>query len=169
MGLSLFIHIFRPGREASRPGLNMPKLAIFVAMNMCRFLLPVFFLWPLAAHCQDKSDYDRAMGRFQAYYNKGQKDSLARFFPGKYEENKAFFTARLLSDLKELYGKLNSFRFMGLEPEDSLWLYRGEYSNATHMMGIRMDAQKKTTIFLMHTTTPYADSLLFAAEKQELR
>ncbi len=98
------------------------------------FALLVFLL-PLAVAAQTKIHYEKAMSKFQKFYNKGQGDSINAMFGHIPDDMK--FSRRLWTDdtnaerLKE-YGKLKSFKFIGIDESDpeKVYVFKTIFSKA---------------------------------------
>ena len=86
-----------------------------------KFLVLLVFLLPLAVAGQSKNDYDNAMAKFQKFYNAGQGDSINAMYGHGWDEMKLTKTmwtnAKAAECLKE-YGKLKSFKFIGIDESD---------------------------------------------------
>lgn len=91
-----------------------------------KYFALLLFLLPLAVAGQSKTDYEKAMARFQTFYNAGRGDGINAMFGHAWDEmklRKALWTnADAAESLKE-YGKLKSFKFIGIDESDPNKVY----------------------------------------------
>ncbi|MFN8251923.1 MAG: hypothetical protein U0V75_08560 [Ferruginibacter sp.] len=91
------------------------------AIPILLFLLPLFTLG------QSRSNQATAnMKLFQQYYNAGQGDSINAMFGYHWDEAKKFkpiWTKKDAAEMLEKFGKLESFRFIGIDQTDPQKVY----------------------------------------------
>src|SRR5690349_15742438 len=94
-------------------------------MKSIAFLI---FLLPLFVTGQTKNDYERAMSKFQRFYNAGQGDSITAMF---YYPESVWTKESNALRLKE-YGSLKSFKFIGIDTldPDTVWVFKTLFSKA---------------------------------------
>ena len=128
---------------------------------MNRTILLALFLLPLTCFSQSKKDYRHALATFMKYYNEGQADSICNMYSDSWgAQKKTLFTKQDIESLQARYGTMVSYKYMAMEPDDSVMLFKGEFTKSTHMIGISLDGEKKMETFRFHTSSPFIDSLL---------
>lgn len=86
----------------------------------------VIFLLPLAVAGQSKKDYESAMTKFQTFYNAGLGDSINAMFgykQGEPKPTKPLWTNETNASALKEFGKLNSFRYIGVDKSDTYNVY----------------------------------------------
>ena len=86
-----------------------------------KLLVLLAFLMPLAMAAQTADSYQQAMEKFQRFYNAGQGDSINAMYGREWDETKstkAIWTNEKAADLLKEYGKLKSFKFVGVDKSD---------------------------------------------------
>ncbi len=106
------------------------------------------------------ADYEQAMGRFRIFYNGQQADSVACLFPNP-EEMKGFLGKDALQELMNGYGKMISYKYMGMESAKSdVALFKMVFEKSTHAMGISLDGNHKMGTFRFETSSSSIDKML---------
>jgi hypothetical protein len=86
-----------------------------------KLLAILAFLMPLAMTGQTANSYQQAMEKFQKFYNAGQGDSINSMYGHEWDEMKltrALWTNAKAAELLTEYGKLKSFKFVGVDKSD---------------------------------------------------
>ena len=86
-----------------------------------RFVVLLVLLLPLAAAGQSKIDYEKALTKFQTFYNVGKGDSINTMYGHDWDRmklTKALWTNTKATELLKQYGKLKSFNFIGIDNSD---------------------------------------------------
>ena len=88
-------------------------------MRYLTFLSLFCLLMPCMASAQTRSDYDYVMSKFVKYYNASQPENINTMWPVRLrKQNKELFGAKQLEELQDKYGKIASFKFMGIDSTD---------------------------------------------------
>ena len=129
--------------------------------HMKKIFLIAIFLQPLVGFCQTKGDCEHVMKRFQGFYNKGLGDSICNMFPARYRESirKHSWNDKQIVSLKDHYGTMVSYKYIGVDPEEKVHLFKTVFSKSTFMMSFTLDKDTLGT-FRLDTRSPYYDSLL---------
>jgi hypothetical protein len=126
--------------------------------NLIIFLFGVCFF---QTYGQTQAEYDNAMARFMKFYNANQADSICNLFSDTWgEHKKTLWTSQDLMETKREYGEMTSFKYMGVEPGDSIRLYKTVCTKKTFGTGISLDTDNKMLTHRFHTTSPYIKKLL---------
>jgi len=91
-----------------------------------KFLVPLFFILPIAATGQTVTDYKHAMEKFQKFYNAGRGDSINAMFKYEWGETKAskpIWTNKDVAAELDESGTLKSFKFIGIDTLDPQKVY----------------------------------------------
>lgn len=130
-----------------------------------KFFALLVFLLPIAVAGQSQTDYENAMSRFQKFYNAGQGDSINAMFGHGWDETKltrALWThADAAKCLKE-FGKLKSFRFIGIDKEDpnKVYVFETIFSKAgTKTTSLTLDKDHSLATFRFITTSESISAL----------
>ncbi len=127
----------------------------------------IFFilLLPAVAQAQSKADYDRTVANFQKYYNGGMIDSLINMYSDTWGEQKSkLWSKETNDDLTKKYGKMTGYKFLAMEPEDSVMIYKVTFTKSTHAMGVWLQNDKKVGTFRFHTSSPFIDKQMMKAK-----
>jgi hypothetical protein len=110
---------------------------------------------------QKQTDYDNAIANFMKFYNAGQADSICNMFSGTWgEKKKTLWTDDDIRELKKEYGEMKAFKYMDIEPGDSVRLYKAVCAKKTFGMGVSLDKNNKMLTHRFDTTSPYIKMLL---------
>ena len=128
----------------------------------------IFFilsLLPAVVLAQSKADYDHTVANFQKYYNGGMIDSLINMYSGTWGEQKSkLWSKETNDDLTKKYGKMTGYKFLAMEPEDSVMIYKVTFTKSTHAMGVWLQNDKKVGTFRFHTSSPFIDKQMMKAK-----
>jgi hypothetical protein len=119
-----------------------------------------FFLLPLFGYSQTKHDYERAMVKFQRFYNAGQADSISKMF-----DNDATFiwnNKNILSSLQK-FGTLKSFKFIGIDRLDpqNVYVFKTTFSKAgTKTTSLTLNKNNQLETFRFITSSEGITELL---------
>lgn len=89
------------------------------------FVIAIFLL-PLAVAGQSKTDYENVMAKFQKLYNAGLGDSINAMFgyeQGNIRPTNPTWTNESNASLLNKYGKLKSFKYIGIDKSDTYDVY----------------------------------------------
>ncbi len=131
-----------------------------------KFLALLFFLLPLAVAGQSNTDYENAMAKFQKFYNAGQGDSINAMFGHDWDEMKltnALWTNAKAADFLKEYGKLKSFKFVGVDKEDpnEVHVFQTVFDKAgTKTTSLTLDQGRSLSTFRFITSSERIDALL---------
>jgi hypothetical protein len=87
-----------------------------------KFFALLVVLLPFAVAAQSKTDYENAMAKFQKFFNAAQGDSINAMFGHGWDEmklTKALWTNDNAAEYLKEYGKLKSFRYVGVDQKDA--------------------------------------------------
>jgi hypothetical protein len=114
---------------------------------------------PTVISAQTPAPYQHTMEKFKQFYNAGQADSINAMFGHEWDEMKLsgpLWTNAQMSELLTEYGKLESFKFLGIITSDNqeIHIYQTSFSkkhdNAT---GFTLDSGKKLATFRFDTSS----------------
>jgi hypothetical protein len=124
------------------------------------------FLLPFTVAAQSKTDYEKAMAKFQKFYNAAQGDSINALFGQGWDEmkktNPLWTNAKAAEYLKE-YGKLKSFRFVGVDKADpnKVHVFQTVFAKAgTRTSSLTLDEDNASGTFRFITTSESINELL---------
>jgi hypothetical protein len=135
-----------------------------------KFFAFFVFLLPLAVAGQSKIDYERAMSTFQRFYNAGQGDSINVMFGHGWDEmklTKALWTNADAAEYLKEYGKLESFKFIGIDESDpnKVYVYETVFSKAgTKTTSLTLDENRDLSTFRFITSS---ESISLLQRKQK--
>lgn len=92
-------------------------------MKVLAFLL---FLLPVVTAAQTNKNIEKAMTKFQHFYNTGQGDSINAMFGHTWDQMKNYkpiWTKEGNAEMLEQYGTLESFQFIGIDRSDPQKVY----------------------------------------------
>jgi hypothetical protein len=125
-----------------------------------KLLALLIFLLPITLFCQSQTDYENAMRKFQTFYNTGLGDSINAMFG--YEPNgprppKPLWTNQSNASALEEFGKLKSFKFIGVDKSDTydVHVFITNFSKAgeqTTSMTLHKDKSLGTFRFITSST-----------------
>ncbi|PQJ11754.1 hypothetical protein CJD36_008135 [Flavipsychrobacter stenotrophus] len=125
----------------------------------------ILLLSPAMAQAQSKTDYDRTVANFQKYYNGGMIDSLINMYSDTWGEHKSKLWSKETNDeLTKKYGKMTGYKFLAMEPEDSVMIYKVTFTKSIHAMGVWLENDKKVGTFRFHTSSPFIDKQMKKAK-----
>lgn len=111
-----------------------------------------------SSHAQTQGTYELAMNKFMNYFNKNQGDSIGNMFGS----GQSIFNQGSVESMRKHYGKIRFFQYMGIDPSDSVRLFKIVLVKLTEpkVTGILLDKDDKVTALHFFTSSPYIDSLL---------
>lgn len=128
-------------------------------------ILFILLLLSALANAQSKGDYDRTVAQFQKYYNGAMIDSLINMYSDIWGEHKSkLWSKEKLDELTLKYGAMKSYKFLAMDPNDSVMIYKVIFSKSTHAMGIQLASDKKLGTFRFHTSSPFIDKQMKKAK-----
>jgi len=86
-----------------------------------RLVVLFIYLLPFAAAGQSKTDYENVMAKFQKFYNAGKGDSINAMYGHDWDQmkmKKALWTNAKAAEYLKEYGRLKSFKFIGIDESD---------------------------------------------------
>lgn len=100
-----------------------------------KVLVLLLFLLPLASNSQTKSDYEKAMLKFQTFYNASQGDSINAMFGREWDVMKSvrpLWTNSKTAEYVKEYGQLKSFKYIGIDTTDpdKVYVFETMFSKA---------------------------------------
>jgi hypothetical protein len=125
----------------------------------------VFFM-PLTMVGQKVDSYQQTMEKFKKFYNAGQGDSINAMFGHAWDEmklTKALWTNAKADELLKEYGKLESFKFVGVDKEDpnKVYVFRTVFSKKhDNVTSLTLDLENKLDTFRFSTGSNEIDRLL---------
>jgi hypothetical protein len=130
-----------------------------------KFVVLLVFLLPLVAASQSKTDYENVMAKFQKFYNTGQGDSINAMFGHSWDEmklTKALWTNAKASEYLKEYGKLKSFKFIGIDESDpnKVYVFETVFSKAgTKTTSLTLDEEHSLGTFRFITSSESISAL----------
>lgn len=119
----------------------------------------------IAAFSQSKADYEHTMNKFMKFYNHNQADSIRNMFSDSYAKLKdRLMPMDLLLELKKKYGKMESYKYIGVTPEDTVTIFKTVFTKHKQATGILLNKENKMETFRFETTSEEIDSLLKAVK-----
>ncbi len=122
-----------------------------------KHLLYALLFFPFFASGQSKADYEKAMAKFQKYYNQKKGAEIVKMFEGKYRNDIAWMWSKTKMDtLLNEYGKLVSFKYIGQDPNNTgAVAYSSVFSKIEpNHMNILLNKNKFIETFILVTTQP---------------
>ena len=107
-----------------------------------------------------ETDYEAAINKFKNYYNAPKKDEMNNIF---YDGSATMFTPQLIEGLSKKYGRMVSFKFIGMEEDnkhDDIALFKVTCDKSTHCMAISLDKNGKLATTRFKTYSNYIDWVL---------
>ena len=125
-------------------------------------LLYVLLLLPTLALAQAKNAYEHTMTRFTTFYNNGQADSIRDMFSDEWGAAKAkLWTAAKNAELRDQYGKITSWTYLGMPPDDDVQVFKVVCEKSTHAASMTLDNNKqKIGTFRFRTTSDEIEKML---------
>lgn len=124
----------------------------------------LLLLLPFTVIGQSKNDYQKAMARFQRFYNAGQADSIYVMFKPAYRaatSRDAFWTSEQNSMALKEFGTLESFDFLGVDSIDHVYVFKTLFSKAdAKTTGLTLDDDLSLITFRFITTSEEIDNML---------
>jgi hypothetical protein len=124
-----------------------------------KLLAILMFLMPLGLEAQTTNSYEQIMEKFQKLYNAGQGDSINAMYGHEWDEmklTKALWTnAKAAESLKE-YGKLKSFKFVGVDKSDpnEVYVFQTVFSKkGKSLTSLKLNSDNSLSTFRFITTT----------------
>ena len=98
-----------------------------------RILAVLMFLLPLAAIGQTVKSYEQAMKKIQKFYNTKQGERINAMFEddnSHYRSARPLWTNAKAAELLKEYGRLESFKFVGIDTTDpnKVYIFRTVFS-----------------------------------------
>jgi len=117
-----------------------------------KYILIALLAIPSISFAQTKPDYEHAIGKFMKFYNSGQTDSIISQYSDMWGSNKpGLWTPEQNKKLQEKYGKMISYKYLGMSKEDNVAVFRTVFSKSTHATSLSLDKQKKIETFRFDT------------------
>lgn len=143
---------------------------------MKQLLLAAAMLSCTAVFAQSQKDYERAMAKYQRYYNNGNEDSIIYMFSddiGKeYKQERLKEVQNKKGDL--YYGVMRSWKYIGVDtegtqgrPEEGVRVFLVTFDKTTHAMSFTLDKHNQFMTFRPMTFSDYIDSKLAKYYKGE--
>ncbi len=126
------------------------------------------YMLPICALAQSQADYERIVGNYMRYYNKGYADSITAQYSDEWGDmKKKLWDKNKIDELKKEYGTMRSYKFLELyKPEDGdgggdgLALFKVVFDKSTHAMAITLNKSNELLTFRFKTYSPHIDSVL---------
>ncbi|MCD6063374.1 MAG: hypothetical protein K0R82_1285 [Flavipsychrobacter sp.] len=124
-------------------------------------LILISFLVPAMAMAQSKDDYEKAMNRFKQYYNQqNSKKIVGLFSPEAQQFVEDAFGKKKVEELINKYGKILSFKYIGVTKEDGVAIFRTEFEKQTFTTGFILEEGNKFGTFRFNTTSDEIEAML---------
>lgn len=151
-----------PAPKIAQDKHGMPSYSLYYTNNPAVFwAAPSVEKEPEIVH-KSETDYEKVMEQFKGYYNQQQADNIVNMFSNP-EQMKGFMNSKMVDELMKDYGKLISFKFLGLEGDnkyEDVALFKMVCEKSVHVMGISIDKDNKLGTFRFETSSTYIDKLL---------
>jgi len=155
-----------PGNTKPAPAISidmhdMPSYSLYYTNNPKTFWAPPpADSKPAGSAERTTADYEQAIRKFKDFYNNDQADSIRNMFSDQFgEHKKSMWPSAQLISIKKEYGEMKSFKWVGVD-DDGTMLFKTEFTNSTHAMGIDLDEKNKLLNFRFETSSPYIDKLI---------
>lgn len=131
-----------------------------------KLLAILVLLTPLAMAGQTADSYQQTMEKFKKFFNAGQGDSINAMFGHHWDEmksTKALWTNARAEELLNEYGKLKSFKFVGVDKEDpnKVYVFQTVFSKKKdNITSITLDPDNKLSVFRLTTSSDEITRLL---------
>lgn len=136
-----------------------------------KLLIILMFLMPFAVDGQISDPYQQTMEKFKRFYNAAQGDSINAMYGQDWAEmklTKALWTNAKVSELLKEYGKLKSFKFVGVDKEDSnrVHVFQTVFSKKRdNVTSLTLDSENKLSTFRFSTSSNEITRLLKSFQK----
>jgi hypothetical protein len=137
-----------------------------------KLLAILAFLMPLAMMGQTANSHQQAMEKFQQFYNAGQGDSINAMYGHEWDEmklTKALWTNAKAAELLKEYGKLKSFKFVGVDKSDpnEVYVYQTVFSKkGKSFTSLKLDSANSLSTFRFITTPDENSRLVMEATRR---
>lgn len=124
------------------------------------------FLLPITVFAQTETDYQKAMTKFQQYYNAGQGDSIHAMFQRAHQADNdiaPLWTKESNASLLKEFGTLKSFSFLGIDETDpnKVYVFQTMFSKAgARTTSLTLEENFRLGTFRFITTSAGIDELL---------
>lgn len=131
-----------------------------------KLLLIAAFLAPLTMAAQTVDSYQQAMQKFKKFYNAGQGDSINAMYGREWDEMKstrAIWSNAKAAELLKAYGKLKSFKFVGVDKSDpnGVYVFQTVFTKkGTAATSLTLDKNNSLSTFRLITTSDEISRLL---------
>lgn len=131
-----------------------------------KLLTLLVFMLPITLFSQSVNDYEHAMAKFQKYYNEGLGDSLNAMFgyePNEPKPPTSIWTNQINASALVEYGKLKSFKFIGVDKSDTydVYVFITNFSKAGQQTtSLTLHKDKSLGTFRFITSSPGIDDLV---------
>lgn len=116
---------------------------------------------PFVPH--SRQDFEKAMRKFQNFYNKDQADSICNMFSDTWGgQRSSLWTDIDMMDSKKKYGEMISFKYLGIDSvsdANKVCLFINTFTKSRHVTGFTLDKNNKFETFRFKTSSSYIDSL----------
>ena len=128
------------------------------------FAFIAFWLLPIGAFAQSRSDYETTMQHFREHFNRGDAKEIRAMFSGSWgKRKKQLWPQHQLDEVRSDYGKMLSCTYVTIDTvsdENRLALFKVVYEKETFMTAFNLDRAKKFRTFRLNTSSPFIDGLL---------
>ena len=127
----------------------------------CTFYLSA----PFCCRQSIKTDFENVMAKFQKFYNAGQGDSINAMYGHDWDQmklKKALWTNAKAAEYLKEYGKLKSFKFIGIDESDpnEVYVFETIFSKAgTKTTSLTLDKNLSLGTFRFLTTSESISAL----------
>ncbi len=142
-----------PKPESSTNSLNVKVFTTYYTANP-----DLFWATPPG---QRKEDFEATIAKFKQFYNNNQADSICNMFSDDWGEmKKTLWPAKEQKSIREEYGDMISYKYMGPEPEDGVILFKVRFSKSTHAMGLSLEKDGQMGTFRFKTSSGFINDML---------
>jgi hypothetical protein len=131
-----------------------------------KVLVALMIFIPFAVNAQTNDSYQKAMAKFQRFYNAGQGDSIEAMFSPRPEEMKnvpSLWSNREIAKRLKEYGTMKSFTFIGVDESDpnKVRVFETNFSKAgTKTTSLTLEDGDMLGTFRFITTSPEITQLV---------
>lgn len=131
-----------------------------------KLIIILAFLMPLTVVGQTADSYQQIMEKFKKFYNAGQGDSINAMYGHEWDTmklTKALWTNAKAEELLKEYGKLESFKFIGVDKEDpnKVYVFQTVFSKKhDNVTSLTLDSANMLNTFRFSTRSNEIDRLL---------